>query len=137
MVVAYAVIESMTVYDMRLIQARTGRFASAVAERGQGRVLPAWVGHVHLAGWLVLIGLFVLNWRYAIACFLLLYVLRVVPVLERIGEAMLRPFLLADGPIMDLVELTGTLAARPPNTSCSARVSSRSFISVPVPWAFT
>jgi len=38
---------------------------------------------------------------------------------------------------MDLVELTGIRRASSPKTCLMARVSVRSFIGVPVPWALT
>ena len=40
-------------------------------------------------------------------------------------------------PVMGLVELQGTLAARTPSSWLTALASAASFILVPVPWAFT
>jgi hypothetical protein len=90
---AYTVIEAIRIYDVRLIQAKTRGFYSGVAIEAEGRLLPRWVGYIHFAGWLVFIALLILNWRFAITLYAILFILRVLPVLERIGGIMMRPFL--------------------------------------------
>jgi hypothetical protein len=91
--VLYAVVESIRIYDARLIQAKTRDFDSGVAQDAKGMVLPAWVGYVHFAGWVLLAIIVILDWTFAIGLYAVLFVLRVAPVLERIGEMIMRPFL--------------------------------------------
>lgn len=94
--IAYAIVESILIYDARLIQIRTRGFRSGVAVAAQGRSLPQWVGYIHLAGWAMLVIIMLLNWRYAIALYAFLFILKMLPVLERIGAAIMRPFLQTD-----------------------------------------
>ena len=91
--IAYVVVAAIRIYDARLIQAKTRGFYSGVAADAEGRFLPPWVGIVHWAGWILFGGLLFLNWKYAIALYFLLFLLRVVPVLEWIGAVIMRPFL--------------------------------------------
>ena len=94
--IAYVIVESILIYDARLIQIRTRGFRSGVAVAAEGRSLPQWVGYIHLAGWAMLVIIVVLNWRYAIALYAFLFILKMLPVLERIGAAIMRPFLQTD-----------------------------------------
>ncbi len=94
--IAYAIVESIRIYDARLIQAKTGKLVSGVAVEAGGRLLPNWVKWVHYAGWVLFIMILILNWMYAIAFYVFLFLLRVLPVLERIGAFLMHPFLLAD-----------------------------------------
>ena len=91
--VLYAIYESIRVYDARLLQAKTRGFQSAVAAEANGRMLPRWLGYIHFAGILMIIVLLIMNWKYAIALYSLLFLLRVLPVLERIGAAIMSRFL--------------------------------------------
>ncbi|MCA1789713.1 MAG: hypothetical protein LC667_07605, partial [Thioalkalivibrio sp.] len=89
----YAVLESASIYDVRLIQAQSGRMSSGVALRAGSRSLPEWVGFLAIAGWVSLLVLAVLNWMFAGVFYGLVFVLKVFPFLERMGEALMRPFL--------------------------------------------
>jgi len=91
--VMYAIVEAIRIYDARLIQAKARGIFSGVALRAEGRFLPRWVGYVHFAGWALLIAILILNWKYAIAFYAFLFILRVLPVLENVGELIMRPFL--------------------------------------------
>lgn len=91
--VLYALVEAIRIYDVRLLQAERGRFNSKVAADAGGRSFPAWVTIFHWGGWLIFLSLLYLNWKYSIALYALLFVLRVVPVLENLGSMVMRPFL--------------------------------------------
>lgn len=91
--VAYTIVESIRIYDARLIQVRTRGFRSGVAVKAKGRLLPNWVGYIHFVGWVLFIVILILNWMYAIAFYAFLFFLRVLPILERIGALIMHPFL--------------------------------------------
>lgn len=91
--IAYATVESIRIYDARLIQANTKGSYSRVASEADGRSLPHWVGYIHFAGWVLFVVILVLDWMYAIALYVVLFILRVLPVLERIGALIMRTFL--------------------------------------------
>ncbi len=91
--IAYLICESITTYSTRLIQFHTRDFHSGVALDAQGRMLPDWVGFFVFLGWGLLISIVVLNWKYAIALFVIKFILKVIPVLENIGAAIMSPFL--------------------------------------------
>lgn len=91
--ILYAIVESIRIYDARLIQAKTRGFYSGVAISAKGRFLPKWVGYFHALGWLLLIIIVIINWKYAIAFYIILFLLRVLPILERIGAVIMSPFL--------------------------------------------
>ncbi|MFC1475666.1 hypothetical protein ACFLQW_01535 [Candidatus Zixiibacteriota bacterium] len=92
----YIIIESIRTYDARLIQAKTRGFHSGVASEAGERVLPFWVGYIHFVGYALFIVIIFLNWKYAIALYVFLFLLRVLPVLENIGAAIMYPFLRAE-----------------------------------------
>ena len=99
--VAYLIVASIRIYDARLVQGAgkaggfyKGRwFYSRVAERAEGQQLPVWVSAFHWLGWAIFIVLLVLDWRYALALYAVLFLLRVLPVLETIGSFLMAPFL--------------------------------------------
>lgn len=91
--VLYVLVEAIRIYDARLIQARQRGFYSRVAAKAEGRSLPQWVNIFHWAGWLIFVVLLLLNWKYALALYALLFVLRTLPILENLGSLMMRPFL--------------------------------------------
>ena len=77
----------ITTLDARIIQAkRAGALPPDQAN------LPAWVGVLHVLDWLFLGALLILNWRVGLAVWALLFVLKVLPVLETIGNFMMSPF---------------------------------------------
>ncbi|MBN1255559.1 MAG: hypothetical protein JXA50_09830 [Deltaproteobacteria bacterium] len=56
-------------------------------------MLPKWVGLIHWAGWAIFIVLLILNWKYTIVLYVFIFALEVMPILENLGEFMMRPFL--------------------------------------------
>jgi hypothetical protein len=87
--VLYILVQAIRIYDVRLIQVKQKGFFSGVAARAEGRTLPPWVGIFHWVGWVIFIGLFLLNWKYAVVFF----ALKVLPILENLGELVMRRFL--------------------------------------------
>jgi len=91
--ILYFFVESIRIYDARLIQGHTHDFQSKVLLRAKGRQLPKWVGYVHFLGWVLFIIMLITNWKFAIVYFICLFVLRVFPILENIGEFLMRNFM--------------------------------------------
>ena len=79
--------ESITTFDVRVLQAK--RRGALPANQP---VLPQWVAILHWLNWGMIITLLVLNWKYAIGLVTLLFVLKILPVLETIGNMLMAPF---------------------------------------------
>jgi len=84
--VGYFLAASVTTFDIRLIQAKR-----AGALPPDERMLPAWVGIFHYLQWAAFVGLLVANWKFALAVFAIKSVLRVLPVLEVVGNLLMSP----------------------------------------------
>ncbi len=56
-------------------------------------MLPSWVGIFGFLQWAIFIALFILNWKYALIIFVVKFILKVLPVLETIGNILMSPFL--------------------------------------------
>lgn len=85
--VIYYFAASITTFDIRLIQAK--RTGSRVP------MLPSWVAifiFIHIGIFMYLF--FFINWQYAVLIFVIKYILKVLPVLETIGELIMKPFLI-------------------------------------------
>lgn len=87
--IVYFFVESIRIYDARLIQGHTRDIRSGVFSRAKGASLPSWVGYLHFLGWILFISILFINWKFALVFYVLLFVLRVLPVLENIGEFLL------------------------------------------------
>jgi hypothetical protein len=77
----------ITTFDKRIIQAK--RSGVLPADHAN---LPRWVIVFHLLDWLILVSLLILNWKVALAVWAFLFVLKVLPVLETIGNVLMSPF---------------------------------------------
>ena len=55
-------------------------------------MLPDWAGVFVWINWVVFIVLLFLNWKYAILVFFIRFILKVLPVLEIIGNIIMSPF---------------------------------------------
>jgi len=85
--VAYFFVASIITFDIRMTQARRdGRLPS------DEPMLPAWVGVFVWMQWAIFLVLLYLNWKYALILFVIKFVLKVLPVLETIGNVLMRPF---------------------------------------------
>jgi hypothetical protein len=85
--VLFAITSSITVFDKRMIQAK--RSGSLPPDEP---MLPSWVGIIAWIHWGLLLGLLILNWKYAIGVYIAKFILSVLPVLEIAGNVLMRPF---------------------------------------------
>jgi hypothetical protein len=77
----------ITTFDIRIIQAkRSGNLPPDHPD------LPGWVAILHWFDWIFKATLLVLNWRYAIGVIVVMFILKVLPVLETIGNILMAPF---------------------------------------------
>jgi len=85
--VAYFLVASVTTFDIRMTQAKL-----------QGTLppdeptLPVWVGIFVWLQWAIFLALLYLNWKYALLLFAIKFVLKVLPVLETVGNILMVPF---------------------------------------------
>lgn len=85
--IAYALFSSITTLDIRLIQAvKQGTLPP------NEPMLPKWVAIIHWLEWLILIAMCLLNWKFGLIAYATRFVLRVLPVLEMIGNMLMAPF---------------------------------------------
>ena len=85
--ILFFITSSITVFDKRHIQARR---AGILLPDEPG--LPSWIALVWLVHGAVLVAIILLNWKYGIGLFVLKFVLSVLPVLEIVGNMLMRPF---------------------------------------------
>lgn len=86
--VVYAVCAAITTFDIRIIQAKKAGFL-----RPNHPVIPNWTGVFGWLLWGTWIAIFLLNWKYALALFVIKFILKVVPVLENLGAVLLMPII--------------------------------------------
>ena len=79
--------ESITTFEVRIIQAKRNKTLPADYPE-----LPTWTRPLYFTEWILRIVLLVLNWKYALAFFLIIFLLKVLPVLETIGNILMAPF---------------------------------------------
>lgn len=78
---------SITTFDIRLTQAKRR------GELPDGHpLLPQWVGFLYLIHYGLIIALFFMNWKYALIFVTSLFILKVLPVLEIVGNVLMAPF---------------------------------------------
>lgn len=85
--VVFAITSSITTFDKRMIQGKRNGTLPV-----NEPMLPSWVGVISWLHWIVMLVLLVLNWKYAIAVFIIGFILAVLPVWETIGNVLMRPF---------------------------------------------
>ena len=85
--VVYFILSAITTFDIRMIQAR--RDGTLPPDE---QMLPDWAGVFVWINWVVFIVLLFLNWKYAILVFFIRFILKVLPVLEIIGNIIMSPF---------------------------------------------
>ena len=84
--ILYVIFESVATYDARLIQWKKSGMISQNTPTP-----PKWTGIFVWLGWLFLIVLILLNWKYGVAIWVIGFVLKVLPVLETIGKILTKP----------------------------------------------
>lgn len=85
--IVFAVTSSITTFDKRLIQAKK---AGTLPQ--DEPILPSWVGIISWLHWGVMLSILLLNWKYAVAVFIIGFILEVLPVWETIGNILMSPF---------------------------------------------
>ena len=85
--VAYFLVASVTTFDIRMIQAK--REGTLPPDEPMP---PAWVAVLYWMQWSIFLVLLYLNWKYALALFVIKFVLKVLPVLEIVGNVLMSPF---------------------------------------------
>jgi hypothetical protein len=85
--VAYFIVASITTFDIRVTQAkRDGTYPTGDPP------LPSWIGVFAWIQWIIFGVLLYLNWKYALVLFAIKFVLKVLPVLETVGNILMSPF---------------------------------------------
>ncbi|WFC40548.1 hypothetical protein [Pseudoxanthomonas sp. SE1] len=85
--IALFVSSSITTLDKRIVQAKKSGVLPPDHQN-----LPTWFGALHILDWILLIALLILNWRVGLAIWVIIFALKVLPVLETIGNVLMRPF---------------------------------------------
>lgn len=85
--VAYFIAASISTFDLRLTQAK--RDGTLPPDEP---ALPGWVVVFDWFMWAIWLTLVYLNWKYALVLFAIKFVLKVLPVLETIGNILMAPF---------------------------------------------
>lgn len=85
--ITFVITSSITTFDKRLIQAK--RDGTLPPDEP---LLPSWVGLIGWIHWGLALALLIINWKYAIIIFIIMFILAVIPVLERIGSILMSPF---------------------------------------------
>jgi hypothetical protein len=87
LMVAYLLAASVTAFDVGLLRAkRAGILPPDEPE------LPKWVAGVYWIEWALIIAILILNWKFGIVLWLLKVILKVLPVLDTIGNIIMAPF---------------------------------------------
>ena len=85
--ILYVVTSAITTFDIRMTQAKRDGSLSP-----DEPALPSWVDLVFWADWAIIIVLLFLDWKFAILLFVIRFILKVLPVLEVIGNVIMSPF---------------------------------------------
>ena len=82
--IIYFFTSSITTFDIRIIQAQK--------EGSDEQSLPRWVAYLYWLNWIFGVLLLLLNWKYALFVFVIRFILKVLPVLEIVGNFLMSPF---------------------------------------------
>ncbi|MBL4644627.1 MAG: hypothetical protein JKX80_02050 [Candidatus Pacebacteria bacterium] len=86
--VFYIISEAISIYDTRLIQwKKLGDIPKDTPTP------PPWTAFFGISGWLTIIVIFFLNWPYALALMLVVFLLKVMPIMETFGKIIISPFM--------------------------------------------
>ena len=85
--IAFVITSSITTFDKRLIQAKRDGVLPP-----DEPLLPSWAGLIGWIHWGLALSLLIINWKYAIIIFIIMFILAVLPVLEIIGNILMSPF---------------------------------------------
>lgn len=82
----YLITSAISIFDVRITQAQKN------GEMGPEESTPQWVGAIHILDWIIFIVLLIVNWKYALIVKFIIFVFKVLPILEIIGNFLLFPF---------------------------------------------
>ena len=82
--VIYFIVASITTFDTRVNQ--------AIKQGEKETALPKWVSIFYFLMWAIWILMFYLNWKYALIIFVIKFILKVLPILEIVGNFLMAPF---------------------------------------------
>ena len=92
--IAYFFVSSIKMFDLRMTQAREGKLGPDMTLAAQTEPpLPKWLEYFYVIDWLLGITLLILNWKITLPVFVIRFILKVLPVLETVGN-----LLVADSP---------------------------------------
>lgn len=83
--ILYFIVASITTFDIRLNQ-------EILFSGWEETSLPKWVAILYWLLWAIWIYIFYLNWKYALTIFVIKFILKVLPVLESVGNILMSPF---------------------------------------------
>jgi hypothetical protein len=83
----YIFSEAISIYDTRLIQWK--KIGSIPQDTPTP---PPWTAIFGILGWVIIIAILFLNWQYALTLMLAVFILKVLPVMETLGEIITQPF---------------------------------------------
>jgi len=82
--VLYFFTSSIEVFDIRVNQ--------AIKDGTDIEPLPQLIGLIYWLNWFILLSLILSNWKYAILVYVIRFFLKVLPVLETVGNFLMAPF---------------------------------------------
>lgn len=85
--IAYFLVASITTFDIRITQAKQ----QGVLPHDEPS-LPAWIAVFPWLQWAIFLALLYFNWKYALVLFAIKFVLKVLPVLETVGNILMSSF---------------------------------------------
>lgn len=84
----YIISSAISIYDTRLIQwKKLGDIPQDTPTP------PAWTGIFGIWAWIILFILLVLNWQFALVLAVIVFILKVLPVMENIGKLITYPLI--------------------------------------------
>lgn len=85
--IVFVITSSIVTFDIRLVQAKRNGTLSP-----DEPMLPSCVGLIVLIHLGLALALLLIDWKYAIIVFIIMFLLAVLPVLEIIGNILMSPF---------------------------------------------
>lgn len=82
----YFLSEAISTFDTRIIQAKKNGYLHNDAAQ-----VPQWTGFFAIFAWLSLLALIILSWKFAILVYVVVFILKALPVMENIGAFLLLP----------------------------------------------
>lgn len=87
LVIVFFITSSIAAFDAGLIRAKREGVVPA-----DEPLLPAWVGIIYWVGIGLAVAMLILDWKYAIGIFVVMFILYLLSILELVGNILMRPF---------------------------------------------